>query len=258
MADNLLTRQRQGWLAERLARDGRVVANEIARELGVSDDTVRRDLREMAAAGLCERVYGGALPLAPQTGTLAERRVQMADAKERLAAAAVPLIGEGATIFVDAGSTNAAVAAALGSMRRLTLLTNAPAVALAVPSAPGIETLLVGGRYDPALGACLGSRALREAGEFRADLMILGACGVDAEAGVTAFSQDEAELKRRVAEGARAVMVVATADKLRTAAPFRVLAPGRLTHLVTQASGDPATLRAFEAAGTTVHRIADA
>ena len=65
---DFLLRERQGVISERLRLNGRVLAAELALEFGVSEDTVRRDLREMAAAGLCERVYGGALPVSPAPG----------------------------------------------------------------------------------------------------------------------------------------------------------------------------------------------
>ncbi|WP_062210073.1 DeoR/GlpR family DNA-binding transcription regulator [Aureimonas sp. AU12] len=255
MSDLLLTRQRQDVIRDRLAADGRVVAAALAREFRVSEDTVRRDLREMAAAGLCERVYGGALPVAPSTGTLVQRQGQDGDAKRALARAAAGFLTGGMTIFIDAGSTNAAVAAALPSGGRFTVVTNAPAIAMAIIPRAGVETVLVGGRYDPVIGACLGARAVSDAEGFRADLMILGACGIDARAGITAFSQDEAEFKRRVAAAAGAVMVVATRDKLGTAAPFAVLPVAGLTRLVTDAGGDETLLGALAHAGTDIVRV---
>ena len=70
---DFLLRERQTVISERLKTHGRVLAAELALEFGVSEDTVRRDLREMAAAGLCERVYGGALPISPAHGSLTQR-----------------------------------------------------------------------------------------------------------------------------------------------------------------------------------------
>src|SRR6478609_6037690 len=94
-----LLRERQSVISDRLRTDGRVLAAALAVEFGVSEDTVRRDLREMAAAGLCERVYGGALPLSPAGGSLKQRMAFAVDRKQALARAAVAEIVAGSTVF---------------------------------------------------------------------------------------------------------------------------------------------------------------
>ncbi len=111
---DFLLRERQGVISERLRLNGRVLATELALEFGVSEDTVRRDLREMAAAGLCERVYGGALPVSLTAhGSLTQRIGFAADRKQALARAAAKQIAAYSTVFFDAGSTNLAIANAL-------------------------------------------------------------------------------------------------------------------------------------------------
>jgi len=249
--DQMLSGERQALIGERLARDGRVIAADIAVELAVSEDTIRRDLRDMARAGLCRRVYGGALPAAPASAPLAER----ADTPEkaRLAAKAVELVIPGSVVFIDAGSTNAAIARALPHDLGVTIVTNAPTIAVSLLGHKRAEVILVGGRLDKEKGAVLGARALSEIARLRPDLAFLGACGVDAAAGVTAFSFEEAEIKRALAEASRSVAVAATADKLGTAAPFAVLDAERLTHLVVPAEAGPAAGAAWAACGTRLH-----
>ena len=99
IADNLLLQERHALILERLRADGRVLAPDLAAWLKVSEDTIRRDLRDLAAAGLCQKVYGGALqlplPPAPNDGTLGQRRDHRAAAKSRLAQAAATLIAPG-------------------------------------------------------------------------------------------------------------------------------------------------------------------
>lgn len=119
----LLLGERQTRIQDRLARTGRVIAAELAEELGVSEDTIRRDLREMASAGLCRRVYGGALQMTP-AAPFTERVGVDVERKEALARAIVPLIPVGSTVFLDAGSTNLAVARALPSDANLTVATD--------------------------------------------------------------------------------------------------------------------------------------
>ena len=111
MSGELLLRERKTLIQERLKANGRVLAADLAAEFNVSEDTIRRDLREMAAAGLCERVYGGALPVVPAAHTTLSERIAMApERKAALARVAVGLIEPGMTVFLDAGSTNLAIA----------------------------------------------------------------------------------------------------------------------------------------------------
>ena len=248
----MLTRERQAAIAERLAETGRVLAGDLAGAFAVSEDTIRRDLREMAAAGLCERVYGGALARipAPPAAPLARRRDIDARRKDALAKRAAPLLDDGATIFIDAGSTNAALAGRLLADRRYTIVTHCPAVALALLPNPHHKVTLIGGRYDAETGACLGTQALGEVERIRPDILVLGACGLDAATGVTAFDPEDAAIKRRLAFASARILVLATTDKLGTTAPFAVAEAGALWHLVTE-SGGPA-LDALAAAGLAI------
>jgi DeoR/GlpR family transcriptional regulator of sugar metabolism len=246
--------ERQQVILERLVRRGRVLAGDLAREFRTSEDTIRRDLREMAAAGKCRRVYGGALPLSPASGPLAARRTEAPERKAALGRAAAALARSGQVVFFDAGSTNAAIARALPAGLVVTVVTNAPDIAAALAGRPGLELIVIGGRVDPRSGAALGARALRDAGEIRVDLAFLGACAVDVRAGVAAFDAEDAEFKRLIAERAKIVVAAVTTDKLGTAAPFAVAPTSRLTHLVVEADAPERALAPLRRAGVRVHR----
>jgi len=249
-----LPEERQQIILDRLARHGRVLAGDLAREFGASEDTIRRDLREMAAAGKCRRVYGGALPLSPASGPLSARLAEAPEHKAALGRAAAALVRPGEIVFFDAGSTNAAIARALPPGLGVVVATNAPDIAADLVGRPGVELIVIGGRVDPRSGAALGARALRDAREIRVDLAFLGACAVDVRAGVAAFDAEEAEFKRLIAEGAKAVAAAVTTDKLATAAPFAVAPVSRLTHLVVEADAPESALAPLRSAGVSVHR----
>jgi DeoR/GlpR family transcriptional regulator of sugar metabolism len=199
-----------------------VISVDLARELGVSEDTIRRDLREMAARGECVRVYGGALPTGPGNTTLAERARKDSVAKNSLAARALRLLFDGAVIFLDASSTNLALAKALAMDMQLTCITNAPQIAACIVEHPNCQLIVIGGLIDPVIGASVGAQALREAGNFRPDICFLGACAVDAATGVTAFHTEDAVFKRAVMASGPKTVVMVTSDKLGRAAPYRV------------------------------------
>lgn len=250
----MLTDERLDCIRAKLASHGKVLANDLAAQFGVSEDTIRRDLRELARRGLCRRVYGGALLPSPDSGTLATRISSQQDAKAALAQATVRLLKDGQTIFIDAGSTNLAVAHALPHDLRLTVVTNAPAVAMALSTQPNHSVIVLGGQLDPAKGACLGPQTIREATQIFADLLILGACGVDSAMGVTALDAAEAEVKRTLLAQSSLLVIAATSDKLGTVAPFKVADPSRIDHLIVEA--DAGDVSSFEALDIEVHRAA--
>lgn len=252
----LLTAERHSRIRTILAEDGRVLASQLAAAFGVSEDTVRRDLRELADAGHCQRVYGGAVPAAPFEGSLGQRRSQAMGRKSALAASLALAVQPGAVVFLDAGSTNLAIAETLSEDARLTVVTNAPAIATVLLERRGIETILLGGRVDPVSGGCIGPKALADAERIRPDIMVLGACGVDAVEGVTCHVFEEAELKSALATRSREVFVAATTDKLGTAASYAVVPPGRISTLFVEHDCPASLLAPFEAIGLNSVRAA--
>jgi DeoR/GlpR family transcriptional regulator of sugar metabolism len=256
MDSHLLTSERQARIRTLLAQEGRVLAAPLAKRFNVSEDTVRRDLRDLAQAGLCRRVYGGAVPYAPSEGSLSERRHLAPARKAALARAIAAEIQPGTLLFIDAGSTNLAVAEALAVDAGLTVVTNAPLIACALLERRGIETILIGGRIDAETGACFGPKALADAERFRPDVLILGACGIDADEGVTGHVFEECELKAALASRSRRIFVAATNDKIGTAAPYAVIATDKISVLFVETDCDPDSMAAMAARGVAIVRAA--
>jgi DeoR/GlpR family transcriptional regulator of sugar metabolism len=250
----MLPQERQQWILDRLRQSGRVVAVELATEFAVSEDSVRRDLRELAAQGLCKRVYGGALPLSAVVAPLKQRRQEHAGRKLALGRKAATLVRQGQVLLIDAGSTNAAIAAALPRDFGLTVVTNAPDIAQILLEREGFEILLIGGRIDARIGAAVGAQAVQEMQRVRADICFPGACAVDAIGGLWGFDSEEVLLKRAMVEASGETVVVATSDKLGTVATHRVAGIDEVQHLVVEHDAGRALRAAFAAHGVTVHR----
>jgi DeoR/GlpR family transcriptional regulator of sugar metabolism len=250
----MLPQERQQWILDRLRQSGRVVAVELAAEFAVSEDSVRRDLRELAAQGLCKRVYGGALPLSAIVAPLKQRRQEHASRKLALGRKAATLVRQGQVLLIDAGSTNAAIAAALPRDFGLTVVTNAPDIAQILLEREGFEILLIGGRIDARIGAAVGAQAVQEIQRVRADICFPGACAVDAVGGLWGFDSEEVLLKRAMVEASGETVVVATSDKLGTVATHRVAGIAEVQHLVVEHDAGRALRAAFVAHGVTVHR----
>ncbi len=218
----MLTSQRHALLLDRLSRDGRLLVADLAAELGLSEDTLRRDLRGLSERGLLLRVHGGALPASPTHQPLARRREMQAEAKGRLARAAVAMIQPGQIVIVDGGTTHLALMAALPPGLRATVVTHSPGVAAALEGHTEVEVILVGGRLFRHSMVAMGPETAETYGRLRADLCFLGVTGVQAEAGFTTGDAGEAQLKAIMMRAAAEVVVLATPDKLGAASPWTI------------------------------------
>ncbi|MCD1635521.1 DeoR/GlpR family DNA-binding transcription regulator [Martelella mediterranea] len=255
--NDYLIRERQDIILGRLKASGRVLAADLAAEFKVSEDTIRRDLRDLAARGLCERVYGGALPIAPARGTLGHRKSRDAGEKEMLGRMLAAQIEDGMTVFFDASSTNIAAARALAEDRAVTVVTNAPAIATVFDGRESQTVIMIGGMIHPEVGGAIGARAIAELERFHFDLCLIGACGLDIEAGLTCFHYDDALFKREIALHARRVITAVTADKLETRAPCSVIALEALDGLVTSPGLKPESRAALLQAGVNLIETTD-
>jgi DeoR/GlpR family transcriptional regulator of sugar metabolism len=231
----MLPAQRRDLLLARLERDGRLVAKDLASELGVGEDSLRRDLRELAAAGLCQRVYGGALPVSPAVADYATRSSVATDSKQRVAAAATRLVRPGSTVLMDGGTTALAVAYALPRDLAATVVTHSPTIAAALVDHPSVEVFVLGGRLFKHSAVTCGAAAAEAARTVQADVFLLGVTGVHHTAGLTTGDPDEAAMKRTLAGRAADTYVLASTEKIGTASPFTVLPLADVSGIVTDA-----------------------
>jgi DeoR/GlpR family transcriptional regulator of sugar metabolism len=239
----MLAAQRRDALLARLESDGRIVVKDLAAELGVTEDSLRRDLRELAAAGRCQRVYGGALPVSPAIADYAARQEVTPASKRRVARRAAQLVAPGCTVILDGGTTTLQVARALPPDLQATVVTHSPTVAAALVAHPRIELFLLGGRVFKHSAVASGAAAVEAAATVNADVFLLGVTGVHPQAGLTTGDVDEAAMKRALARRAAETYVLASTEKIGTASRFSVLPLAEIAGIITDADRDhPALL----------------
>ena len=250
----MLTEQRKKAILDALARDGQVLAKALSETFGVSEDTVRRDLRELAAEGRLQRVHGGALPASPAVATFAQRQDIESTEKQTIAKAAAAMISEGQVVIVDGGTTSAHLVRHLPATLSATVVTHSPSVAVALVDHPSIEVIVIGGRLFKHSIVTVGAAAVEAMSHINADLYFMGVTGVHAKAGLTTGDLEEAYIKRALAARAAETVVLASASKLNAASPYAI---GELTLAQTVIVGGaaPAALvEPIERAGVTVVR----
>ncbi|HZC73170.1 MAG TPA: DeoR/GlpR family DNA-binding transcription regulator [Jatrophihabitans sp.] len=219
----ILAAERRDLLLARLRSDGKVVAKALAAELGLSEDSIRRDLRELAAAGLCQRVYGGAVPASPALADYATRRAVEPRSKQAVARHAATFVGTGSVAILDGGTTTLAVTRTLPTDLVCTVITHSPTIAGALLDHSGVEIILIGGRVFKHSAVTCGAAAVEAAGAISADVFLLGVTGVHPTHGLTTGDADEAAMKRALAQRAAETYVLASVEKLGAASRFAVL-----------------------------------
>jgi DeoR/GlpR family transcriptional regulator of sugar metabolism len=251
---SILAAERQQQILERLGRDGRVLAASLAEAFATSEDTIRRDLRDLAGRGLCRRVYGGALPVSPASSSAQIRAGEATDRKAALGQALAGLIAPDSLLFVDSGSTNLAAVKAFPDDLRLTVATHDPVIAAALLAKRQVMLWLIGGRVSREVGAALGGRTLADIEALRPDLALLGVCALDPVAGVAAFDPEDAEIKRALLRNSSRVAAAILNEKLETSAPFALGPAESLDRVVLEADAPEPIARAFVDRGMTVLR----
>lgn len=177
--------------------------------------------------------------------------------KRALACAALRLIREGQTLFLDTGSTNLQLAARLPSDLALTVVTNSVPAAAILMGRPGIALVLIGGSVNTTVGGCVDARATAELRRFRFDLCFLGACAMSVENGLAGFDMADVDFKRSLLDVSTTSALLLTSTKLRTSAPFHIGPVTDVGHFVFEHDAPVEVLSALRRLGAGI-RVADA
>lgn len=252
--DASLPEERRQRILELLARDGKVIAADLSQTFDVSEDTIRRDLRDLADAGKLQRVHGGALPRSPGVASFMARQEQNIDAKAAIAKEAAKLITSGQVVIIDGSTTTLEVARQLPHDLKATFVTNSPPIATALSHRSYLEIIMTGGRLNKETQVLTGAATLESLRAVRADLCFLGICSLHPDIGITATDLEEAHVKRTMIDNSAEVVALADAEKLGTASPFVISPIQELTHIVTEKNVSDKKLKPYTKLGITVAR----
>jgi DeoR/GlpR family transcriptional regulator of sugar metabolism len=251
----MLTTQRKKLILTRLADDGQIVAKVLSNELGTSEDTIRRDLRELAREGKLQRVHGGALPASAAVGDLRAREQVSPKDKIELGRVGASMIRPNQVVILDGGTTALQVARQLAPDLRATIVTHSPTVAVEAAKHPYVEIIMLGGRLFRHSMVNVGAAVIDAASRLRADLYFMGVTGVHPAEGLTTGDAEEAAVKRALHERAAETIVLASAEKLMAASPFLVTPMAEISLLVVPQKTPERVTRALRACGVKVQRI---
>lgn len=250
----MLTSQRKKLLLAALKRDGQLVAKALSEQFDVSEDTIRRDLRELAQEGQLQRVHGGALPASPAVADFSVRRGIESSAKTAIAKAAARLIKPGQIVILDGGTTAVQLARQLPHDLQATVVTHSPSVAVELVDHPRIDVVIIGGRLFKHSIVAIGAAALEVIGTIRADLYFMGVTGIHPTAGLSTGDLEEAYVKRAFVQQAAETVVLASSEKINAASAYKIADVGVTSTIVVEKATPSKLTRPFAKLGINILR----
>ncbi|MGQ7786083.1 DeoR/GlpR family DNA-binding transcription regulator [Nesterenkonia sp. PF2B19] len=260
----LLAPERHDRILAHLRTHGTVTVQQIAEDLSVTRETVRRDLDHLENAGALRRVHGGAVPASPSSRTETswrDRQASRAAQKQAIARAAVdflPPVGTG-SLMMDAGTSTEALADLIAAESRdagpaesRVVITNAVPIAQKLSDVTAVDLEILGGQVRGLTGAVVGDRALETLAGRQADVAFIGTNGIDAEFGLSTPDAAEAAMKAALIRAARTSVLLADSSKLGRSTLVRFAQLKEISVLITDAEPDPGLQDALDAADVTV------
>jgi DeoR family glycerol-3-phosphate regulon repressor len=230
MAGNI----RQNQILELARAEGRVLVEDLAERFSVTLQTIRRDLAELAQAGLVDRVHGGAVARAGMVNLGYESRRRLhAEAKAAIARSCAAAIPNNSSLILNLGTTTEAVAHALIHHANITVVTNNMNVANTLSANPGCEIMVAGGALRRSDGGLVGELTTQFIEQFKVDYAIIGTSALDADGDLLDFDLAEVKVSRAILRQARRVFLVTDHSKIGRAAPVRIASLAEIDRLFT-------------------------
>lgn len=202
---------------------GQVLVDDLAEQFQVSPQTIRKDLNDLCRAQLLTRTHGGALfPSGTENLQYEARRQIAAKEKQAIGGAAAALIPEGASLFINIGTTTEAVSQFLPSHNQLMVITNNINVASRLRSYSGLEVIIAGGVVRTSDGGIVGEAAVDFIRQFKVDYAVIGASAIDSDGALLDFDYREVKVAQAIIANARHVILVADSTKMERTAPVRI------------------------------------
>jgi DeoR family transcriptional regulator of aga operon len=243
---------RFGWILRVLAENGSVDVADLAVDLGVSEATVRRDLRALADQRLLERAHGGAVFQGPAELPVRYRSGQAHAEKVRIAQAAADRVGEGEVVALTGGTTTLEIARCLARRGEASVVTNALNIAAELAVQPNVKLIVTGGVARGVSYELVGPLADSTLGKINIDVAFVGADGVDRDAGLTTRNETEAATNRALIERSRRAIAVADASKLGRVVFAGICPLSSVAELITGGAAEPAQLDRLRTGGLRV------
>jgi DeoR/GlpR family transcriptional regulator of sugar metabolism len=248
----MLKKERQAYILHQVNLHNKVLSSSLCSEISVSEDTIRRDLQELADEGKIIKVHGGALSHSFNDVSYPTNGVYSLNQKKTIAQKAVSLIQSGMFVLTSGGTTILEMARSLPPQLKATFISGSIPAILEYMHHPNIEVILVGDRISKNSKITVGSEAIAKIKQVKADICFLGTNAIDVEQGITDNDWEVVQLKRAMIESSKKVVCLGIAEKINTVQPIKVCDLEKIDILVTELDENDPILKPYKDAGVQV------
>lgn len=228
----MLKKERHSHIIRQVNLHNKVLSSDLAIELNVSEDTIRRDLNELDSSGQIVKVHGGALSKSYHY-PFQHNDIYAADSKKSIAAKAIKLLKDGMVVLTGGGTTIIEMATELPKDIALTVFTISPLVALKLADHPLVKVILVGGELSKDSQVSTGSQVVSYLSEIKFDICFLGTNGISVADGVTDSDLEVVQVKKAMIKASKRLVIMCIAEKLNSVQRMQVCSAQQIHSLIT-------------------------
>jgi len=248
----MLKKERQAFILHQVNLHNKVLSASLSEEMKVSEDTVRRDLQELADEGKIIKVHGGALSQSFGYGSVPAAKIYAHELKKNIAQKVVSLIKDGMFVLTTGGTTIIEIARILPPQLKATFITGSVTAVLEYSQHPNIEVIMIGDKVSKSSKITVGGDAIAKIKQIKADVCLMGVNAIDPEHGITDNDWDVVQVKKAMIESSSKVICLTISEKLKTYQPLSVCGIDEIDCLITELDPENEVLLPFVNAGINV------
>ena len=234
----MLKKERQAYILHQVNLHNKVLSSSLCTDIHVSEDTIRRDLQELADEGKVIKVHGGALSHSFNQVHFSTNGVYSQNQKKTIAQKAISLISNGMFVLTSGGTTIIELGRLLPPQLRATFISGSIPAILEYMHHPNIEVILIGDKISKNSKITVGPEAISKIKQMKPDICFLGTNAIDVEHGITDNDWEVVQLKKAMIESSKMVVCLAIGEKVNTVQPIRICGIDKIDMLITEL--DPA------------------
>lgn len=244
--------ERHSFILHQVNLHNKVLSAELSKQINVSDDTIRRDLQQLADEGKVIKVHGGALSPSFHFGHHTSREVYGYTQKRTIAQKAVSLIQDGMFILTGGGTTIIELARSLPPTLHATFISGSIPALFEYCSHPNIEVIAIGDKVSTNSKITVGLEAISKIKELKVDLCFLGVNAINLETGVSDNDWEIVQIKKAMIESARRVVCLTISEKINSQQPIQVCDIKKIDTMITELQPTDLILKPYVEAGIKV------
>jgi len=248
----MLKRERQAYILHQVHLHNKVLCTDLSHHIKVSDDTIRRDLQELAEAGKIIKVHGGALSPSFHNGQQITKEVYSYQQKKTIAQKAVELIRDGMFVLTGGGTTILELARTLPAQLKATFISGSIPAIYEYMNHPNIDVIAIGDKLSKNSKITVGSEAISRIKQLKADLCFLGINALDIDNGVSDNDWEVVQIKKAMVESSKRLVCLTISEKINSLQPIQVCDIRKIDTLITELEPTDPLLKPYVQAGINV------